>query len=103
MALPTTATQLVQWQTGEVNNCLGLVKDVTYTYTSATAGVITATTYTTAETPATACTGAGPADNVELSNKTLIVNVTANANGAVFFTVDTASTVPAKYIPKIGG
>ncbi|CUS41973.1 Type IV pilin PilA [hydrothermal vent metagenome] len=103
LALPTTATQLVQWQTGEVNNCLGLVKDVTYTYTSATAGVITATTYTTAETPATACTGAGPADNVELSNKTLIVNVTANANGAVFFAVDTASTVPAKYIPKIGG
>jgi type IV pilus assembly protein PilA len=103
LALPTTVTQLVQWQTGEVNNCLGLVKNVAYTYTSTTAGVITATTYTTGDTPVAGCEGAGAADNVELSNKTLIINVTANTNGAVFFAVDTASTVPAKYIPKIGG
>ncbi|PHS66084.1 MAG: pilin [Thalassobium sp.] len=101
--LPTSATELVQWSTGEVANCLGHVKDVVYTYTSATAGVITATTYAAGATVDPKCTGAGPTSEPEMQGKTLVIDVTVNTNGAVRFAVDaTNSTVPAKFLPKIG-
>jgi len=103
--LPTSAAELVQWATGEANNCLGLVKDVAYTYTSDSAGIITATTYAAADTPVASClaAGAGASDEVDLQAKTLIINVASNGNGAVTYTVSNTSTIPAKYLPSIGG
>ena len=38
-----------------------------------------------------------------MQGKTLVIDVTVNTNGAVRFAVDaTNSTVPAKFLPKIG-
>ena len=105
LSLPTDVNDLVQWQTGEANNCLGLVQNVTYTPTDALNGVITATTYNAASAVAS-CTnaGAGISDEPTLRGVTLVINATSNGNGAVRYNVDAAnSTMPAKFLPKIGG
>jgi len=111
--LPTDLADLVQWQTGEVDgnnaalNCLGLVKDVAYAVgTDKTEGTITVTTYAAADTVATDCADAGAAASTEASmqGKTLVIDVASNGVGNLNFTVDaTTSTVPAKFLPKIGG
>jgi len=104
LKLPLNTSDLVQWSSGEAANCLGLVQDVTYTPTDVTAGKITATTYSAAPT-VTSCTdaGAGPSDETTLQGKTLIIDAVSNGNGAVKYSVDTASTIPAKFLPTIGG
>ena len=106
LELPASTAALVQWETGEQANCLGLVQDVVYTATSATEGVITATTYDAGETPVTSCAdaGAGPSDEPTLHDVTLVIDAESNGNGAVKYTVDgTASSMPAKFLPTIGG
>jgi type IV pilus assembly protein PilA len=102
--LPANATELVQWATGEANNCLGIVKDVTYAFTSNAAGVITLTTYGGSDTPDTTCAaaGAGPSDETTLQNVTVTVSATGNGNGAVTYAV-TGGTMPPKFLPTIGG
>lgn len=105
LGLPTALTDLVQWEAGEAANCLGLVQNVTYAPTDATAGVITATTYSAASS-VTACqdAGAGPSDETTLQGVTLVINASSNGNGAVRYAVDsTNSTMPAKFLPTIGG
>lgn len=109
--LPGSAADLVQWETGEVVsggtaalNCLGIVRDVTYAYSSTSAGIITASTYANGATPAGDCAGAGagPSTEASMQGVNLVVNVAANASGAVVYTVDAAnSTVPAKFLPSI--
>jgi type IV pilus assembly protein PilA len=104
--LPTSVAELVQWETGEANNCLGLVEDVTYTYSSDTAGIITVSTYADGATPVASCgaAGAGPSDEPSLQGVDLVINVASNGAGAVSYTVDaTASGVPNKFLPNIGG
>ncbi|MFP6845604.1 MAG: pilin [Thalassolituus sp.] len=113
--LPTDLADLVQWKSGEVDttngnaalNCLGLVKDVVYTPgTTKTEGVITITTYSSTDTVATDCADAGAEASTEASmqGKTLVIDVASNGVGNLNFTVDAAtSTVPAKFLPKIGG
>jgi type IV pilus assembly protein PilA len=104
--LPSSAAELVQWETGEVNNCLGIVKDVAYTYTSDAAGFFDVTTYADGEAPDTDCAnaGAGQSDEPTLHGVTLRVNVASNGNGAVTYAVDAVnSSMPAKFLPNIGG
>ena len=103
--LPEDATELVQWETDEANNCLGLVQNVTYAYTSDSAGVITATTYADGATPDTACADtAGPSDEPSLQGATLVIDAVSNGNGAVSYSVNAgSSTIPAKFLPNIGG
>ena len=107
LGLPTALTDLVQWESGEAANCLGLVQDVEYTPGSdSKSGVITATTYAAGEAPVQSCAEAeaGPSNEPSLQDVTLVINVTSNDNGAVRYNVDAAnSTMPAKFLPKIGG
>jgi type IV pilus assembly protein PilA len=102
--LPANAGELVQWATGETNNCLGIVEDVTYTYTDDANGIITVRTYADTDTPATDCANAGAGASTEptLSDVTVTISATSNGNGAVVYAV-TGGTMPPKFLPTIGG
>jgi type IV pilus assembly protein PilA len=105
LSLPKAAGDLVQWQTGEAANCLGLVQDITYTLDSkGEKGTILVKTYKAASAVKTcADAGAGPSDEPTLVDKNITINATSNGNGAVSFAIDPAkSTVPAKFLPNIG-
>jgi len=112
-AIPAAGNEadLVQWKAGEVDttgnalNCLGIVKNVTYAATDSKNGVITISTYDD-ETAAADCAaaGAGPSTESTMQAKNLVINVKSNEVGNLSFAVDTTNTtVPAKFIPKIGG
>ncbi|MCA6126657.1 pilin [Thalassolituus oleivorans] len=110
--LPTLLTDLTQWSSGETDvagnalNCLGLVEDVVYTPSSPTAGVITVLTYSAAAATDCANAGAGPSTESTMQGVVLAIDVASNGVGNLSFTVDTttgATTIPAKFIPKIGG
>ena len=100
-ALPGDADDLVQWETGEANNCLGLVQDVTYNFTDAQ---ITVSTYDAVSTVDSCLdAGAGPSDETSLQGVDLVLDVTSNGNGAVNFSINTTdSDLPAKFRPSIG-
>ena len=102
--LPANAAELVQWATGEAANCLGIVQDVTYTYTDNLNGIITVSTYASGATPVASCdaAGAGPSSETALQGVTVTISATGNGNGAVVYAV-TGGTMPPKYLPTIGG
>ncbi len=100
------AGELIQWQTGEVDaggnalNCLGVVQNVAY---DEAAQEITATMYAAAPAQADCVNGGArlPAEP-SMQGATVVVDVAANASGAVTYQVDAASsTVPAKFLPSI--
>lgn len=98
-ALPTQASDIPRWVTGEANNCLGMVKDITYDYTNAQ---ITVLTYDAGETPnaANCANSAGPSNKKELQKVTLIIDVKVNGAGALSFATSGGS-MDAKYRPAI--
>jgi len=102
--LPANAADLVQWATGEADNCLGIVRDVAYDFDSSASGTITVTTYAAASAVA-ACTtaGAGPSTETSLQGVTVDITATSNGNGQVTYAVAGTSTMPAKFLPSIGG
>ena len=100
------AGELIQWQTGEVDaggnalNCLGVVQNVAY---DEAAQEITAIMYAAAPAQADCENGGArlPAEP-SMQGATVVVDVAANASGAVTYQVDAASsTVPAKFLPSI--
>jgi type IV pilus assembly protein PilA len=112
--LPTALADLTQWASGETFtdgngvvsalNCLGIVEDVVYTPDTATAGVITISTYSGAAAADCAAAGAGPSTEASMQGVNLVIDVASNAVGNLSFSVDTGTTdIPAKFIPKIGG
>ena len=108
-ALPATLAELVQWQTGEASNCLGIVQDVVYTPTDATTGELSVTTYSAASAVQSCIdAGAGVADEATLSGVTMYITATSNGNGAVRYDLNSTKSTgtgnfPAKFLPKIGG
>ncbi len=102
-------TPFTGWETGELNNCLGAVEDITLTVTDANNAVITATFYTTAGVVDAACSKTGAASTgvaqgvtPEMSGATITVSATMNANGAVYYQT-TGGSLETQYLPKIGG
>ena len=118
--LPTDLDDLTQWASGETFtnaagdevalNCLGIVEDVVYTVgADKTVGTITVSTYANGVTAAADCAaaGAGPSTEESMQGVDLVIDVVSNAVGNLSFSVDNSvggpTTVPAKFIPKIGG
>jgi type IV pilus assembly protein PilA len=100
------ADELIQWETGEVDgdgnalNCLGVVQDVAYDETTQQ---ITATLYAADPTEADCIAGgARLVSEPTMQGNTVVVDVAANASGAVTYTINaTDSSVPAKFLPSI--
>ena len=99
--------EFIQWQPGEVDangnalNCLGVVQNVTYSEANEQ---ITATLYAAAPTEQECIDGgARLPDETSMQGGTVIVDVSANGSGALRFAINPASTVPAKFLPSIGG
>jgi type IV pilus assembly protein PilA len=101
-ALPSSAevSNLTNWKTGEVSNCLGLVKDIIYASTVPDSALVTVSFYTSGTPAGAGCPIIPTSINADLSGKTVIITATVNSNGAYTFKV-TDGTLEDKFRPKI--
>lgn len=99
-SLPS-AGSILGWKTGEDNNCVGVIKDVTYSQTDAQ---LTLTTYGGSDTPSTGCTAnSGASSYSELQATTVVLDLKMNSNGQLRAVVNAAdSGIDSQYLPEIG-